>query len=163
MNDTRWGDSPDEDLALWLRRNADGKLAKTAGRTGGGADNGCAWRFSFDDQLIDGTEKDASFLERVQKPSRYVGGEHGEVVKSWDAVNARLCLAPFQWQPRRVVPSLLGATNGWSTVHKLVVLVPKQASPALNGPVFEKRGGADRQPEHPCAAPATARKQMPRN
>ncbi len=35
----------------------------------------------------------ASFLTRVQKPSRYVGGEHGEVRKDWDAVNARICLA----------------------------------------------------------------------
>ncbi|UJR80035.1 Fe-S oxidoreductase [Sandaracinus amylolyticus] len=35
----------------------------------------------------------ASFLDRVQKPSRYVGGEHGEVRKDWSAVSARLCLA----------------------------------------------------------------------
>jgi radical SAM family uncharacterized protein/radical SAM-linked protein len=35
----------------------------------------------------------APFLERVLKPSRYVGGEHGEIVKDWDAVDARLCLA----------------------------------------------------------------------
>lgn len=35
----------------------------------------------------------AHFLEKVQKPSRYVGGEHGEVVKDWDAVTARMCLA----------------------------------------------------------------------
>ncbi|MFK7990121.1 MAG: radical SAM protein, partial [Sandaracinaceae bacterium] len=35
----------------------------------------------------------ASFLENVQKPSRYVGGEHGEIVKDWDAVQARICLA----------------------------------------------------------------------
>ncbi|HJL15375.1 MAG TPA: TIGR03960 family B12-binding radical SAM protein [Sandaracinaceae bacterium LLY-WYZ-13_1] len=35
----------------------------------------------------------ADFLDRVQKPSRYVGGEHGEVRKDWDAVQARMCLA----------------------------------------------------------------------
>ncbi|HHH29187.1 MAG TPA: TIGR03960 family B12-binding radical SAM protein [Polyangiaceae bacterium] len=35
----------------------------------------------------------ASFLDRVQKPSRYVGGEHGEVIKPWDDVRARMCLA----------------------------------------------------------------------
>jgi len=35
----------------------------------------------------------AAFLDRVQKPSRYVGGEHGEVRKDWDAVAGRMCLA----------------------------------------------------------------------
>jgi radical SAM family uncharacterized protein/radical SAM-linked protein len=35
----------------------------------------------------------ASFLDKVEKPSRYVGGEHGEVVKEWDAATARMCLA----------------------------------------------------------------------
>ncbi|MGD8861680.1 MAG: TIGR03960 family B12-binding radical SAM protein [Myxococcales bacterium] len=35
----------------------------------------------------------ADFLRDVQKPSRYLGGEHGEVRKDWDAVGARLCLA----------------------------------------------------------------------
>lgn len=35
----------------------------------------------------------SAFLTRVQKPSRYVGGEHGEVVKDWTAVTARMCLA----------------------------------------------------------------------
>jgi radical SAM family uncharacterized protein/radical SAM-linked protein len=35
----------------------------------------------------------APFLDRVQKPSRYVGGEHGEVRKDWSAVRSRLCLA----------------------------------------------------------------------
>lgn len=35
----------------------------------------------------------ASFLDRVQKPSRYVGGEHGEVRKDWASVEGRLCLA----------------------------------------------------------------------
>ncbi|MEZ4339772.1 MAG: TIGR03960 family B12-binding radical SAM protein [Sandaracinaceae bacterium] len=29
----------------------------------------------------------------MQKPSRYVGGEHGAVVKDWGAVQARMCLA----------------------------------------------------------------------
>jgi radical SAM family uncharacterized protein/radical SAM-linked protein len=29
----------------------------------------------------------------VKKPARYVGGEHGEVVKRWDAVDARMALA----------------------------------------------------------------------
>ncbi|MFO0681639.1 MAG: TIGR03960 family B12-binding radical SAM protein [Sandaracinus sp.] len=33
------------------------------------------------------------FLHKVQKPSRYVGGEHGEARKSWDAAEARMCLA----------------------------------------------------------------------
>ncbi|MCZ7685865.1 MAG: hypothetical protein M5U28_46750 [Sandaracinaceae bacterium] len=35
----------------------------------------------------------ADFLENVQKPSRYVGGEHGEARKDWDAAAARMCLA----------------------------------------------------------------------
>jgi len=35
----------------------------------------------------------ADFLNRVQKPSRYVGGEHNEVRKDWSAVSCRLCLA----------------------------------------------------------------------
>ena len=35
----------------------------------------------------------APFLARVQKPSRYVGGEHGEARKDWDAVQGRICLA----------------------------------------------------------------------
>ncbi len=35
----------------------------------------------------------APFLDRVQKPSRYVGGEHGEVRRDWDAAAARMCLA----------------------------------------------------------------------
>lgn len=35
----------------------------------------------------------ADFLDRVQKPSRYVGGEHGEIVKDWDAATARMCIA----------------------------------------------------------------------
>ncbi|MCB9592143.1 MAG: TIGR03960 family B12-binding radical SAM protein [Sandaracinaceae bacterium] len=35
----------------------------------------------------------APFLDRVQKPSRYVGGEHGEVHKDWDRATARMCLA----------------------------------------------------------------------
>lgn len=35
----------------------------------------------------------ASFLNDVQKPSRYVGGEHGEVQKDWQAAQARMCLA----------------------------------------------------------------------
>jgi radical SAM superfamily enzyme YgiQ (UPF0313 family) len=33
------------------------------------------------------------FLERVEKPSRYVGGEHGEVRKDWDSTLGKLCLA----------------------------------------------------------------------
>lgn len=35
----------------------------------------------------------SAFLHKVQKPSRYVGGEHGEMRKDWDAVEARMCLA----------------------------------------------------------------------
>jgi radical SAM family uncharacterized protein/radical SAM-linked protein len=35
----------------------------------------------------------APFLHRVSKPSRYVGGEHGEVVKDWQAAECKLCLA----------------------------------------------------------------------
>lgn len=33
------------------------------------------------------------FLHRVTKPARYLGGEHGEIVKSWDSVDCRICLA----------------------------------------------------------------------
>jgi radical SAM family uncharacterized protein/radical SAM-linked protein len=35
----------------------------------------------------------APFLQRVNKPSRYVGGEHGEVVKDPSALDCSLCLA----------------------------------------------------------------------
>jgi radical SAM family uncharacterized protein/radical SAM-linked protein len=35
----------------------------------------------------------ASFVHRVQKPGRYVGGEYGAVRKDWDGVDARVCLA----------------------------------------------------------------------
>jgi radical SAM family uncharacterized protein/radical SAM-linked protein len=35
----------------------------------------------------------ASFIHRVSKPSRYLGGEHGEVVKDWTGVDASICLA----------------------------------------------------------------------
>jgi radical SAM family uncharacterized protein/radical SAM-linked protein len=35
----------------------------------------------------------ASFVHRVQKPGRYVGGEYGAVRKDWDSVDARICLA----------------------------------------------------------------------
>ncbi|AUX46259.1 B12-binding protein [Sorangium cellulosum] len=35
----------------------------------------------------------ASFLDRVEKPARYAGGEVGSVVKDWAAVEARVCLA----------------------------------------------------------------------
>ncbi len=35
----------------------------------------------------------ADFLQKVQKPSRYVGGEHGEAQKDWDVAAARMCLA----------------------------------------------------------------------
>jgi radical SAM family uncharacterized protein/radical SAM-linked protein len=35
----------------------------------------------------------ASFVHRVQKPARYLGGEVGARVKDWGAVEARVCLA----------------------------------------------------------------------
>ncbi len=35
----------------------------------------------------------ASFVHRVQKPARYLGGEYGSVRKDWDSVRARICLA----------------------------------------------------------------------
>lgn len=35
----------------------------------------------------------SSFIQRVAKPSRYLGGEHGEVVKDWSSVEGTLCLA----------------------------------------------------------------------
>ena len=35
----------------------------------------------------------AKFLDRVEKPSRYTGAEHGVRKKEWDAVEARVCLA----------------------------------------------------------------------
>ena len=35
----------------------------------------------------------ASFLTRVSRPARYVGGEHGEIRKDWEAARCRLCLA----------------------------------------------------------------------
>lgn len=33
------------------------------------------------------------FIKNVQKPSQYLGGEHGECVKDFDAMQARVCLA----------------------------------------------------------------------
>ncbi|HEY2409818.1 MAG TPA: TIGR03960 family B12-binding radical SAM protein [Polyangiaceae bacterium] len=35
----------------------------------------------------------ASFLHRVEKPTRYTGAEHGTQKKDWSAVQARVCLA----------------------------------------------------------------------
>ncbi len=35
----------------------------------------------------------AEFLDRVEKPTRYTGREHGSRVKDWRAVQARVCLA----------------------------------------------------------------------
>lgn len=35
----------------------------------------------------------ASFVHKVQKPARYLGGEVGSVVKDWSTVRARVCLA----------------------------------------------------------------------
>ncbi|HMI93541.1 MAG TPA: B12-binding domain-containing radical SAM protein, partial [Polyangiales bacterium] len=35
----------------------------------------------------------SALLLRVQKPSRYVGGEHGEIRKDWSQVRSRICLA----------------------------------------------------------------------
>jgi radical SAM family uncharacterized protein/radical SAM-linked protein len=35
----------------------------------------------------------AKFLDRVEKPSRYTGAEHGSRKKDWSAVEARICLA----------------------------------------------------------------------
>ena len=35
----------------------------------------------------------APFLHEVNKPAQYIGGEHGEKRKDWDAVECRVCLA----------------------------------------------------------------------
>jgi radical SAM family uncharacterized protein/radical SAM-linked protein len=35
----------------------------------------------------------ATFVAKVQKPARYLGGEFGSAKKPWDAVQARVCLA----------------------------------------------------------------------
>ena len=35
----------------------------------------------------------ASFLNEVNKPAQYIGGEQGQVRKDWDAVECRICLA----------------------------------------------------------------------
>ncbi len=35
----------------------------------------------------------AAFLDKVEKPARYTGGEAGSVVKDWSAVEAKVCLA----------------------------------------------------------------------
>src|SRR5713226_3223482 len=35
----------------------------------------------------------ADFVHRVQKPARYLGGEHGAAIKDWAAARARVCLA----------------------------------------------------------------------
>ncbi len=34
----------------------------------------------------------ARFIHKVKKPARYLGGEHGEAKKPWDAADARMCL-----------------------------------------------------------------------
>jgi radical SAM family uncharacterized protein/radical SAM-linked protein len=34
----------------------------------------------------------ADFIHKVKKPARYLGGEHGEISKPWDSVDARICL-----------------------------------------------------------------------
>src|SRR6516162_2049941 len=35
----------------------------------------------------------ASFVHLVQKPARYLGGEHGQRTRDWGSVEARVCLA----------------------------------------------------------------------
>lgn len=35
----------------------------------------------------------ASFLKKVAKPARYIGGEKGQKLKPWDSVRTRVCLA----------------------------------------------------------------------
>src|SRR5579862_1993216 len=35
----------------------------------------------------------ASFVHKVQKPGRYLGGEYGQAKKAWSSVQARVCLA----------------------------------------------------------------------
>ncbi|UQA61813.1 TIGR03960 family B12-binding radical SAM protein [Polyangium aurulentum] len=35
----------------------------------------------------------ADFLDKVEKPARYTGGEVGSIVKDWDGVQAKVCLA----------------------------------------------------------------------
>src|SRR5436190_2400888 len=35
----------------------------------------------------------AELVHRVEKPARYLGGEYGSVLKDWDEVRARVCLA----------------------------------------------------------------------
>ncbi len=35
----------------------------------------------------------ADFLHKVDKPAQYIGGEHGQKRKDWDAVACRMCLA----------------------------------------------------------------------
>ena len=35
----------------------------------------------------------ASFVQQIEKPARYVGGEWGQVQKSWDTTRIRVCLA----------------------------------------------------------------------
>src|SRR4051812_22983045 len=35
----------------------------------------------------------SNFLQRVEKPTRYTGAEHGTRRKNWTAVDARVCLA----------------------------------------------------------------------
>src|ERR1700748_3289026 len=34
-----------------------------------------------------------AFLDRVEKPARYAGGEVGSIVKDWSGVEAKVCLA----------------------------------------------------------------------
>jgi radical SAM family uncharacterized protein/radical SAM-linked protein len=34
----------------------------------------------------------ADFIHKVKKPARYLGGEHGEIAKDWDATFAKVCL-----------------------------------------------------------------------
>jgi radical SAM family uncharacterized protein/radical SAM-linked protein len=58
-----------------------------------GAPDAAAGRPSPGGAAVPAEHPYARFVHEVQKPSQYLGGEHGEKVKDWAAVDARVCLA----------------------------------------------------------------------
>jgi radical SAM family uncharacterized protein/radical SAM-linked protein len=84
----------------------------------------------------------ASFIHRVSKPSRYLGGEHGEVVKDWSGVDCSICLAfPDVYD---VGMSHLGFKILYSIVNGHPKLVAERAYAPW--PDMEKELRAEREP-----------------
>jgi len=48
---------------------------------------------SPEQRALRGEHPYSNFVHAVRKPAQYLGGEHGEVVKDWSAIDGRVCLA----------------------------------------------------------------------